>query len=138
MTPGCLSTEIPTVFEQLIEKIEAHPKYAEAMRQAVADNEELVLNYHHHGDPTTFCASICAFESGLMSWLNEGKALDEPSLRELVHVRGLGQSEEQCVPLMATLARELVEHYQLAKKPQIFLNGRGLTEGGSSGSGHSG
>lgn len=101
-----------------MEKLEAHPRYGPAMREAIEAKEELVLNYHHHGDPTSWCVAICARTPSPVSMLNLGG-----EMRELAHVTGLGGEAEACGPLMGTLAEELVEHYSLQALPTIYRQG---------------
>ena len=109
------------MFERLIEKIQNHPTYGPALRQAIEERWPLVLNYHHHGDVTSWCVAICTTQENLIPLLGPPERL-----HELAHVRGLGRSEEDCLPLMGTLARELVDTYELAATPTIYKQGRPL------------
>ena len=111
------------MFEEIIAKIEEHPVYAAAMRQAVETGEELVLNYHSHGDPTSYCSSICARQASSVRLVDIGE-----SLRELVHIRAVGQSEADCVPLMVAFGSELMAHYGLERAPVIYLDGEPLRD----------
>lgn len=110
-------------FEEITQKIEAHPRYGPAMRQAVAEKADLVLNYHNHGPtgPEGYCVSICKrgvddSPMGLMG-LNE-------NLEELVHIKGFGRDEGDCIPLSAALGRALKSYYLLRDEPEIYLNGK--------------
>ena len=107
------------MYQELIQKIEAHPNYALALRQAVAEQAPLVLNYHTHGTGQPFCVAICQTLPTLLPVLEQ----PEP-LTELVHIKGVGQTEDQCLPLMERLRDELVEQYQIEASIQIYLNGR--------------
>ena len=109
------------MFQELIQKIEAHPNYAPALRQAVAEKALLVLNYHTHGPGQPFCVAICQKSPTMLPVLEQ----PEP-LTELVHVKGVGQTEDQCLPLMEPLRDELVEQYQIEAPIQIYLNGQPL------------
>ena len=109
------------MFQELIQKIEAHPSYAPSLRQAVAEKAALVLNYHTHGAGQPFCVAICQKSPILMPILEQA----EP-LTELVHIKGVGQTEDQCLQLMQPLRDELVEQYQIEAPIHIYLNGRPL------------
>lgn len=109
------------MFETLIRKIEAHPTYGPAVRQAASEQWPLVLDYHSHGDPSAWCVAICTKQDNLIPLLGGPERL-----QELAHVRGLGRSEDQCLPLMAPLGRELREHYELEQNPAIYKNGAPL------------
>lgn len=109
------------MFEKLITLIEEHPRYGPALKEAVEARAKLVLNYHTHGDPASYCVAICAAEPNPIQVLGSGE-----DLRELAHVQGIGTSEDDCLPLMATLGGELSEHYGLERNPLIYLNGEPL------------
>ena len=106
------------MFEELIQKIEAHASYGPAMKEAVARQAPLVLNYHTHGPGTGYCVSICTRDSSVLPVMGQAVPLDE-----LVHVKGIGQSEDQCEPLMSALGQELEAHYVLGGLPVIYLDG---------------
>jgi len=93
------------------------------MREAVNKGEALVLNYHHHGDPSSWCVAICARAESPVELLDLGG-----ELRELAHISGVGGSEDACVPLMSSLAHELLGFYQLRLSPVIYKNGDPLPE----------
>ena len=80
------------MFEELMEKLEAHPRYGPAMHEAVQAQEELVLNYHHHGDPSSWCVAICAREASPVAMLNLGGEMREraPLTRRRGRGRGRG------------------------------------------------
>ena len=109
------------MYQELIRKIEAHPNYAPALRRAVAEQASLVLNYHTHGSGQPYCVAICEKPRTLLPVLGQA----EP-LTELVHVKGLGQTAEQCLPLMEPLREELIEHFQIQAPVQIYRDGRPL------------
>lgn len=104
----------------LLERIRAHPVYGPNMRDAAERQDELVLDYHTHGPDHGYCVAI------------RRRTLTLPLLRqtapleELVHVQGVGRREDECVPLMSTLGRKLVDAYELEHAPVIHLNGEPL------------
>ena len=112
---------IAPMFQPLIDKILEHPSYGPAMASAVEERSTLVLNYHTHGPESGYCVSICKKTPPLLNLANEGS-----DLRELVHIRGFGQSEEQCLPLSGGFGRALQQHYELPHAPEIYLNGEPL------------
>ena len=111
------------MFESLLEKIAGHPTFGPAVQQAAEDQWPFVLHYHHHGDTSSWCVAICTKMDSVIPLLG-----DPEELHELAHVKGLGSSEDQCLPLMATLGTELVERYGLAATPSIWKQGRPLRE----------
>lgn len=112
------------MFEQLIEQITTHANYGPAMSGAVEAHAPLVLNYHTHGPDSDYCVSIASKAHDPLEFFNR----DKPSLTELVHIRGFGSTEEECIPLCTTLGRELLEHYGLIRVPEIYLNNEPLPE----------
>ncbi len=107
------------MFEGLIQQIEAHASYGPAMKQAASQQACLILNYHTHGPGTGYCVSICSQQSGLLPVLGQSLPVEE-----LVHVKGIGKTEDQCLSLMAPLSNALVAHYGLEHSPTIHLNGK--------------
>ena len=107
-----------SMFEELIQKIGAHDNYGPAMESAASRKASLVLNYHTHGPGSGYCVSICSKEKSFLPVLGQAAPLEE-----LVHAKGIGQTEDQCLPLMAPLAQELSVHYGLESPPEIYLNG---------------
>lgn len=107
-------------FATLLEKIQQHPTYDEALRSAIAQGRTLVLNYHSHGDPGQWCISISALQRDPEKLLQIGL----PELDELVHVKGIGSSEEQCLPFCHAFAERLRDGYGLKELPMPMLNGR--------------
>ena len=106
------------MFEKLIELIEGHASYGPAMRQAALGQEQIILDYHTHGRGTGYCVSIAKRKRTPLRILGQA----EP-LVELVHIKGVGETEAQCDLLMGALGGELVQHYQLQGPPLIYLNG---------------
>ena len=99
------------MFQPLIEKILDHASYGPALAEAVETRAPLVLNYHNHGPDTAYCVSICKRSLPL---LNIGTAgIGDSELEELVHIRGFGQTQEQCLPLSGGFGKALMEHYGL-------------------------
>lgn len=105
--------------EQLMRIIDEHATYGPAMRAAVAEGTPLVLNYHDHGGQGTYCVSICAKHTAALDLLTKGIE----DLRELVHVEGFGPNLEECRPRCEALAVVLLDHYDLEKLPEVYLNG---------------
>ena len=112
------------MFERLIEMVTKHESYGRAMAGAVKAKLPLVLNYHTHGPDTDYCVSIAKKVQDPLEFFEPKKT----SLEELVHIRGFGEQEEDCIPLCATLGRELIEHYGLEDAPEIYLNGEPIPE----------
>lgn len=110
------------MFESLIQRIQGHPKYKSAMDAAVAAKRPLVLNYHTHSAEEDYCVSICAKLDQPIQLLETS----EGSLEELVHVRGFGKTEDECLPLTSALSVELCEHYGIDRPLTIYLNGKPL------------
>ena len=46
-----------------------------------------------------------------------------PDLDELIHIKGIGSSEEQCLPFCRAFGERLQERYALGSCPAPFLNG---------------
>jgi hypothetical protein len=111
------------MFEKLIQQIEAHDRYGPAMKEAAEKQDSLVLNYHTHGLDSGYCVSIATRQRGVLPVL--GQALP---MEELVHVNGIGQTEDQRLPLMEPLCEELVAHYGLTSVPEIWLDGKPVAE----------
>jgi len=118
------------MFQPLIQKILEHDSYGPAMAEAVEKKAPLVLDYHNHGPDSGYCVSICEPSPLALELGRPGSA--DSGLRELVHIRGFGQTEEQCVPLSGAFGKALEEHYGLDHPPEIYLNGKPLTGDGSS------
>jgi hypothetical protein len=111
------------MFEKLIEQIEAHPRYAPAMRNAVDRRLPLALNYHTHQGIGTWCVSICTRVGTPVMFMEDQTAM----LEELVHIRDFGRERGDCVRLTATLADELARHYGMEEKPELWLEGNPLS-----------
>lgn len=94
------------------EKLQQHEGYARALRHAVDTNRKLILNYHGGHDPDKFCVSILA-------------AVDstESVAEELVHVKGIGNYEEEGNPVTSMLAEVLKDFYGLDYLPERRLSG---------------
>lgn len=112
-----LEAEIAAFFERVLDKLDAHPRYGEVVRRAVAEGRELLLNYHSHGAQHGWCVSICTPGTGVPLI-----GLEAP-LDELAHIRGIGREESHCDPLMSVFGERLVARFALAAPPRVFLNG---------------
>ena len=111
------------MFENMIQLIEQHASYGPAMREVAEGQHQLVLNYHTHGGPTGYCVSIAKKRDSILT-----TARDSGSSAELVHIKGVGEEESQCIPLMSALGRELQQKYQLNHPPLVYLNGKPFSE----------
>lgn len=114
--------ELEIFFDDLIEKIEAHPIYALNIRKAVTSNDRIILNYHTHGPLHGYCTSLCTRAKGLPI---AGQA---PPLIELAHIKGVGKEERECQNLMSSFGSRLRLHYGLEKDPLIYMNGMPMGE----------
>ncbi|HLG42639.1 MAG TPA: hypothetical protein VI643_04680 [Planctomycetota bacterium] len=106
------------MFEGIISQIEAHERYGRAVSEASVAQSPLILNYHTHGGLTGYCVSICRRKPGGLPVLGQPEELEE-----LAHIRGVGKTAEEGIPLMSVFARELQAHYKLETPPRIQLNG---------------
>jgi len=107
------------MFDGIISQIEAHEKYGPAVREAAGAQSALILNYHTHGGPSGYCVSICRRKPGGLPVFGQAEEVEE-----LAHIRGVGRTAQEGLPLMDAFARELQEHYKLQASPQIRLDGR--------------
>lgn len=116
------------MFDELIDRIEAHEKYGPAVREAATSGAALILNYHTHGGPAGYCVSICRRKPAGLPVLGQPEPLEE-----LAHIRGVGRTEQECVPLMTLFGERLQARYGLQAPPAIYLNGRPapLQQGGA-------
>jgi hypothetical protein len=112
------------MFEELIHLIEQHPTYSSAMRNAIARNLPLVLNYHTHQGEGTYCVSICTKMGFPVPFFEEG----DDNLEELVHVRGFGRDRDQCLQLLTGLSTELRKHFKLTENPEFYLDGKPFSD----------
>ena len=85
---------------------------------AVSADLAISLNYHTHPDEDSYCVSILSEKIDLLT-LTENKQ----SFIELAHIRGIGKSEEDCIPLMTYFGKKLKEIYIFNKLPDVYLNG---------------
>jgi hypothetical protein len=113
--------ELLEFFDIAIEKIRSHASYAGKMERAAADQRELILNFHTHGPGQGYCASICVLEGAVPLIGLPGE------LTELVHLRGVARTLEECDPMMDAFAEKLVERYQLNHRPVTWLDGKPRT-----------
>ncbi len=107
-------------FERILDKLGEHPTYSKAVRESHARGDRWILNYHSHGAGQPFCVSICFREEKLAVF-----GLVAP-LEELAHIRGFGQSAEQCVPMSKAFGECLVARYPGAQEPLVFFQGEPL------------
>lgn len=105
-------------FGLVLNKIEAHPRYSVLLRNAVAAQEQLVLNYHTHGAGQPYCVSVGVYDGAIAMLDLRGE------YREIAHIRGIGQTESECEPLMGAFSELLQERLQLRATPRIELNGQ--------------
>lgn len=110
-------------FALVMERIESHPRYGALMRNAVAAQEELVLNYHTHGAGQPYCVAVGVYDGAIAQLGILGE------FREIAHIRGVGREEAECEPLMSLFAALLQQRYELAKTPRIYLAGAPFESG---------
>ncbi len=106
------------LFDALIQRLQTHESYGPAMTECSTKQAQIVLNYHTHGIGHGYCVSIATLEASLIPILGQ-----QPRLKEVAHIRGIGQEETQCVPLMTLLGKKLQQTYHIQKTPAIYLNG---------------
>ena len=114
-----LTEEQVLTINLVTEKIKIHPDYNKSIKQALEDGFTLSLNYHNHPGEETYCVSIISEKIDLIS-LSE----DKQSFIELAHIKNIGQSEEDCLPIMSYLGEKIKKLYYLKNLPNIYLNGR--------------
>ncbi len=102
-------------FDLVCDRIATHESYSVRIVKAVAAGEALILNYHTHGPDQTYCVSVCI--------QSRASAEQQPTLEELAHIRGIGETLEDCGPRMTAFAASLVERYALERAPVVFLDG---------------
>lgn len=104
--------------DDLIQKIEAHDKYGPAVQAAARTNKPIILDYHTHGPGQDYCLSIKTKKGGL-------PVLGQPpQLEELAHIRGLGKTIDEGVPIMGILGEQMRSHYGMQNLPLIYVNGK--------------
>ena len=113
-----LSIDQISIINSILDKVKAHPQYNQSIEQAVSSGLEISLNYHTHPNEDTFCVSILSEKIDLLT-LTENKQ----NFIELAHIRNVGKSEEDCVPLMSYLGKKIKESYMLKRLPDVYLNG---------------
>ena len=113
-----LSIDQISVINSILDKVKKHPQYNKSIEDAVSADLAISLNYHTHPDEESYCVSILSEKIDLLT-LTENKE----SFVELVHIRGIGKSEEDCIPLMSYLGKKIKEVYLLKKLPDVYLNG---------------
>ncbi len=106
--------------EDLPRAIAEHPRFGPQVAEAVRLGRRLILNYHHHGDPTTWCVAVCV--SGADSPLRIFG--QEEVLEELAHIRGFGRDEAEGLDRCLDLGRALQEFHGLEELPELYLQGR--------------
>jgi hypothetical protein len=108
------------LFQLVLDQIGQHPRYSVLLANAVAAQEQLILNYHAHAPGEPYCVSVGVLDGAL-------PALNLPGeFRELAHVRGIGRDAGECELLMSTFASLLQQRYELRNRPKIYLQGEPL------------
>jgi len=120
-----MEQEIVEFFEVVLQRIEQHPRYSVLLRNAVAAQEQLILNYHNHAPNEPYCVAVGVFDASIEALGIEGE------FRELAHIRGIARDEEACGPLMDGFATVLVNRLGLRKRPRTYLNGAPFEAQGS-------
>ena len=105
-------------FDIAIEKIRAHASYGPKLERAAKDQRELILNFHTHGPGQGYCTSICVLEGAVPLIGLSGE------LTELVHLRAIARTLEECDPFMDAFAEKLVERYDLNQRPITWIDGK--------------
>ena len=113
-----LSVDQITVVNSILEKIKIHPQYNTSINEAVSSDLDISLNYHTHPNEDSYCVSILSEKIDLLT-LTENKQ----SFVELAHIRSIGKTEEDCIPLMSYFGKKLKEIYKFNKLPDVYLNG---------------
>jgi hypothetical protein len=118
-----LDPEIVEFFEEVLRRIEGHPRYSVLLRNAVAAQDQLILNYHNHAPGEPYCVSLGVYDAAIAALAIQGE------FRELAHIRGIAPVEEACEPLMSVFASLLEQRFALRQRPQIYLNGAPFNAG---------
>ena len=101
-----LSPDQIEVINSILDQVRIHPQYNQSIEDAVSADLEISLNYHTHPDEDHYCVSFLSEKIDLLT-LTENKK----SFVELAHIRGIGKSEDDCIPLMSYLGKKLKEVY---------------------------
>ncbi len=110
-------SEIVEFFEEVLRRIEQHPRYGVLLKNAVAAQEQLILNYHNHEPGGPYCVAVGVYDAAIAQLGIQGE------FRELAHIKGIAPVEEACEPLMSVFADLLQGRFALRQRPQIYLNG---------------
>ena len=113
-----LTVDQITVVNSILDKIKIHPQYNTSINEAVSSDLDISLNYHTHPNEDSYCVSILSEKIDLLT-LTE----DKQSFLELAHIRSIGKTEEDCIPLMSYFGKKLKEIYKFNKLPDVYLNG---------------
>ena len=113
-----LSVDQITVVNSILDKIKIHPQYNTSINEAVSSDLDISLNYHTHPNEDSYCVSILSEKIDLLT-LTENKQ----SFVELAHIRSIGKTEEDCIPLMSYFGKKLKEIYKFNNLPDVYLNG---------------
>jgi len=113
-----LSVDQVSIINSILDKVKIHPQYNKSIQEAVSSDLEISLNYHTHPDEDTYCVSILSEKIDLLT-LTKNKQ----SFVELAHIRSIGRSEDDCIPLMSYLGKKIKKVYKLKKLPDVYLNG---------------
>jgi len=101
----------PSVFpyaDHVLDRIEGDAEVAASLRAAVRDGEGLVLDFHpHSGGGPQWCAAIRVESDG----------------RDLVHLRGVVRTREDCGPMARALAGLMAARHRLREPPAIVVGG---------------
>jgi hypothetical protein len=113
-----LTVDQITVVNSILDKIKIHPQYNTSINEAVSSDLDISLNYHTHPNEDSYCVSILSEKIDFLT-LTENKQ----SFVELAHIRSIGKTEEDCIPLMSYFGKKLKEIYKFNKLPDVYLNG---------------
>lgn len=112
-----MDPQIVEFFEEVLRRIVQHPRYGVLLKNAVAAQELLILNYHNHAPGEPYCVAVGVYDASIAALGIQGE------FRELAHIKGIAPVEEACEPLMSVFAQLLQERFALRQRPQIYLNG---------------
>lgn len=112
-----MDPQIVEFFEEVLRRIQQHPRYGVLLKNAVAAQEQLILNYHNHAPGEPYCVAVGVYDASIAALGIQGE------FRELAHIKGIAPVEEACEPLMSVFAQLLQERFALRSRPQIYLNG---------------
>ena len=96
--------------DHVLDRLDAGHEPAAALKDAIALQKALELDFHPHADGSGWCAAVSvAGEAGV-----------------LVHLRGIVRRREECAPMGRVLAGLMLQRYRMARRPRIVVDGAEL------------